>query len=422
MVTTSTPTATFTPTQIGNLGSNVFVALPGSSTYHELVNLGSGLVQVVTPQPLVAAETFSSNGPLTVDANDLGTTDAWNITSAMYDFGDGTPTATVAGGANAEHVYAKAGTYTITEKLTDADGNTATTSSTYTTADPPAGTLLNAAGFTSGGLPVGSTGIAQVANTGTTTGSTQLLAATTSGQAELALGANAAWQAWQPLSQPGVTVKWVGIAGTASGSSQLIEVTSTGTLLHTIRNADGTFQPGGWGSPAGSAGFVRASIAAMPDGSAQLVAVTTAGVLMHDIRNANGSWQGWRALTQSGVKVVDASITGLPDGSAQIIEVTSAGVMKHDVRFANGSWQSSGWGSPAGSTGIVQASISTLSDGSTQIATVMHNGQAEINYRFTNGAWSGFVTLGIAPALSITDIASGLVPGGSPQLIAVSGG
>jgi PKD repeat protein len=418
----STPSMTFTATSPGDYFTGVEGAVTGSSTYESLLGLPDQDVDVVAPQPLVPKETLAASGTLGVLASDTGTTDAWNIGSVTFDFGDGTATSTVADGAQASHTYAKPGTYTITETVTDAGGNTATTSSTFTTAAVPAGTLEVVQG--SGEAPAGSTGIAQAAIAGVNSSADmrQILAVTTGGQAEFTTGDTLAdWQAWQVLNQPGVTVRWAGIAGMPNGSSQLIEVTSTGELLHTVRNADGTWQSTGWGSPAGSTGFTHAAITAMPDGSSQLVAVTTGGVLMHDIRYANGSWQGWRALSQPGVKVVDASIAGLPDGSSQIVEVTSADVMKHDIRYANGSWQSTGWGTPAGSTGITQVSIAAASGGTTEIAAVGADGVGEYTSRRSDGSWSGWDEDFMGPMLSTTDVSVAPIPQQGTELIAVAG-
>ncbi|MBR7824720.1 right-handed parallel beta-helix repeat-containing protein [Actinospica sp. MGRD01-02] len=419
-VVSSTPTETFTPTTATTYWTAVLAATAGSSTYHQLSGVADQYVSVVAPQPLVAAEALTASGELGVIATDYGTTDAWNISSATFDFGDGTKPETVADLAQAQHTYAKPGTYTITETVTDAGGNSATTSSKFATAEPQPGTLGSV--VNGGGVPAGSTGIAQAAIGGAGSGA-EILAATTSGQAEFSSSDfNAVWQPWQTLSQPGVTVKWVGLAGMPNGSTQLIEVTSAGRLLHTIRNANGTWQSSGWGSPAGSTGFAHAAITAMPDGSAQLVAVTTSGVLMHNIRFANGSWQGWRALSQPGTTIIDASIAGKPDGSSQIVEVTSGRVMKHTIRFSNGSWQKQGWGSPAGATDIVQASIATVGAGSTAIAVTKADGTGETTYRNWDGSWTGWQQADISPAPSITDFEAGWVPNENVLFIAVSGG
>ena len=422
-IVSSTPTATLTPTADGTYTVTPLVATSGSSTYRELNGVISGpnFVDVVPPQPLVPQVSLTASGSLGVEASDNGTTDAWNITAVSYDFGDGTPVQQGSSPAySVAHTYAKAGTYTVTETVTDADGNTAKTTSTFSTNDPAVGTLSSV--VTGGGVPADSTGIAQAAVSGVTSGG-QILAATTSGQVEFSTSdINYNWQAWQTLSQPGVTVRWVGLAGMPDNSSQLIELTSAGKLLHTIRNANGTWQSSGWGSPAGSTGFVRAAITAMPNGSAQLVAVTSSGVLMHNIRFANGSWQGWRALSQPGVTIIDASIAGEADGSSQIVEVTSGHVMKHTIRFANGSWQKQGWGTPAGATDIVQASIATIGGGATQIVATEGTGAGEFIARNTNGSWNGWQQADIAPMLSISSIEAGWVPDENVHFIAVSGG
>jgi hypothetical protein len=353
-------------------------------------------ITVVAQAPLTPQLSAGAVGLYGVDVDDAGTTDSWNITGATYNFGDGSPTVTAVDGS-ATHTYAKAGTYTITETVTDAGGNTATTSAKFSTSGQAPGTLVNVVSGTTAATPAGSTGLSQSAVTSLPDNSSQLVAATTGGKVEFATGSDDgyAWQNWQTPSLPtGVTAKWTGIAGMPNGSSQLIAISSTGRLWHTVRNANGTWQSSGWGTPAGSTGFVRASITAMPNGSSQLVAVTAAGVLMHNIRNANGSWQGWRALPQPGVKIVDASIAGLPDGSSQILEVTSTGVMKHNIRLADGAWQSTGWGVPKGFGSVEQVSISSTSvfgskygPGTTVMSVVTSAGAIENAFRNPDGSW-----------------------------------
>jgi hypothetical protein len=426
-VTSSTPAASFTPTAAGSYPVSVMVAIAGGSTYRALSEGPSTTVQVVVPQPLVPAVAASASGSLGVLAADTGTTDAWNITSVTFDFGDHTPTqtATAIDGFEEPHVYAKAGTYTITETVKDAAGNTATTSKPFTTTDPAAGTLVHIDfNGNQGDVPANSTGIAQAAY-GVTPGlNQQLVAATADGSVEFSTTAPGSWTwaNWQTLSQPGVTARWVGIAPMPNGTTQLIEVTSTGTLLHTIRNASGTWQTQGWGSPAGSTGFAHAAITAMPNGNAQLVAVTTTGVLMHNIRFANGAWQGWRTLSQPGVSVIDSSIAGMPDGSAQIAEITSAGVMKHDIRFANGAWQTQGWGTPAGATAITQISIVAQLSTTLSLA-VGPDGALQADERVgATGHWAGWGQLDMTTLATAVDVTGGTDALGNLSIFAVSGG
>jgi hypothetical protein len=272
--------------------------------------------------------------------------------------------------------------------------------------------------------PANSTNIAQADVTGMPDGDTQVVAVTSSGTLEHTVYSSSAntWQTWG-LPKNNTTAVSAGIAGMPDGSSQLIEITSTGTLQHTIRFATGSWQASGWGIPAGSTGIAQASITAMPDGSTQLVAVTTNGVLEHNIRNANGSWQGWRALSQPGVTVTDAGIAGMPDGSSQLIEVTSTGVLKHNIRFANGTWQASGWGIPAGATGIAQAAVTAMPNGSTQFVVVTTAGVLKHNIRNANGTWqaSGWgIPAQTSLASTFTSPSIAGLPSGAAQLIEVA--
>jgi hypothetical protein len=192
---------------------------------------------------------------------------------------------------------------------------------------------------------------------------------------------------------------------------------SKGTLYQATLNS--TTWVSGWASPAGSTNFAQSANTALPDGSSQLVGVTTSGALEHNIHYANGSWQGWHTVPQTGVTVTDASIAGMPNGSSQIIEITSTGVLKHDIRNANGSWQASGWGSPAGSTGIAQASITALPNGDSQLVAVTTSGTLEHNIRHANGSWQGWHTLA-QPGVTVTNASIAGMPNGSSQIIEIT--
>ena len=68
-------------------------------------------------------------------------------------------------------------------------------------------------------------------------------------------GANT-WQTWG-LPNNNTTAVSAAVAGMPDGSSQLIEITPMGTLQHTIRFANGSWQASGWGIPAGSTNIAR---------------------------------------------------------------------------------------------------------------------------------------------------------------------
>ncbi|WP_037608058.1 PKD domain-containing protein [Streptacidiphilus rugosus] len=74
-----------------------------------------------------------TNASLSVTMDDTGSGSPFEFTSCTLDFGDGTPAAREPGGCwGAHHTYAKPGTYTIGNTLTDAGGRTATASTSIT--------------------------------------------------------------------------------------------------------------------------------------------------------------------------------------------------------------------------------------------------------------------------------------------------
>lgn len=412
----------------------------GSATTTAFATLAIGVVPVA---PLTAAESVAPDRGTarSVTASDLGTTDDWSITKVTFDFGDKTPVVPATDGEQVPHVYAVSGTYPVTETVTDADGNTNSITQSVTTNAPAVGTLTDTniapdgiAAYLGGTYNVpGGTGFTHVAVTGMRNGTAQAVAVTKTGTLEFAtrsedsvgyFGITGTWSAWTTLSQPGVTVTDASLAGMPDGSTQVIEVTSTGVLKHDIRNANGTWQTGGWGVPAGSTGIKQAAITAMPNGNTQLVAVTTSGVLLHNIRFAKpASWQGWRAISQPGVVVTDASIAGAPDGSAQLVEVTSTGVLKHDIRLANNTWQTGGWGVPVGSTGITQASITVLPNGVSETVAVTSGGTIETDRRNTSPKWSGWMATDLEQINGSETYATvGALPDNDAQLLVVNGG
>lgn len=220
------------------------------------------------------------------------------------------------------------------------------------------------------------------------------------------------------------------VTGTDSGTgkpfsdSTKFSTPINATMWHDVRNANGSWQSGGWGIPGGSTGFQRAALTAMPDGSTQFVAVSSSGQLEHNIRYANGSWQGWRTLTQPGVVVSSADIAGMRDGSAQIVEDTSTGSVLHDIRYASGAWQPQGWAAigGSGSGSIVRVAITAMPDGSTQFVGVDVDGMLEHNIRHANGSWQGWNVVHQREDFSIygADIAG--MPDGSAQIVEETGG
>ncbi|NJP43202.1 CHAP domain-containing protein [Actinacidiphila epipremni] len=221
------------------------------------------------------------------------------------------------------------------------------------------------------------------------------------------------------------------IAAMRDGSSQVLAMSTDGTLWHNTLSPSGTWS--GWTTVAGGNGtpFVAeyAAIAGIPDGSgsAQILAVGTDGTVYHNIRYANGTWQGFRPLTGgngTAWKTSTApSITGLPDGSAQILVTSTDGTLYHNTRTSSG-W--TGWTTIAGGNGTPfvtkGATIAGIPDGSgsSQVLAVGTDGTVYHNIRHANGTWQGFQPLtggnGTAWKTSTTPSIAGL-PNGSSQVV-----
>ncbi|WP_441250960.1 PKD domain-containing protein [Kitasatospora sp. McL0602] len=85
---------------------------------------GTGWAKANPAGDLIPAMSVSpGNGPLTYQVSDTGTTTSWAVASRSYDFGDGSGPQ-----GSDTHQYSHQGDYTVTMKVTDTGGRTASTS------------------------------------------------------------------------------------------------------------------------------------------------------------------------------------------------------------------------------------------------------------------------------------------------------
>ena len=124
--------------------TDMSLTLPTAGTYtvglavdyngYGYISAGNSVsVTAVAAAPLVPSLAAKADQSTMVDVDTSGITDAWNVTGVSIDFGDGTPAEPVDSDGTLSHIYAASGTYTITETVTDAGGNTAKTTSKFTT-------------------------------------------------------------------------------------------------------------------------------------------------------------------------------------------------------------------------------------------------------------------------------------------------
>ncbi|GAB3889837.1 hypothetical protein GCM10029964_060270 [Kibdelosporangium lantanae] len=222
---------------------------------------------------------------------------------------------------------------------------------------------------------------------------------------------------WEKLAGVGSATSFqagaVGAAGIdTSNDLQVVAVGNDGLIYHDIWfAATRTWQ--GWGQVPGFGGartFAArtVAIAGMPDGSAQLVATARAdGTVYHTIRNADGTWQPWgRVAGFGGAAAFQAgavAITGLANGDSQTVAVGNDGNLYHTIRSGGDrTWQpwgrvdglTSGTGFRASAVGIAAVNAAgDPRDGETDVLAVGGDGLLYQNARYTSKNWQGWKRL-----------------------------
>ena len=129
--TSTSPDTTVSLPTAGTYVVSLLVEYAGATTF-----TGTGwdaVIQAVAAAPLVPSLAVKADQSTMVDVDTSGITDAWNLDDVSINFGDGTPAEPVDSDGTLSHIYAASGTYTITETVTDAGGDTAKTSTKFTT-------------------------------------------------------------------------------------------------------------------------------------------------------------------------------------------------------------------------------------------------------------------------------------------------
>jgi hypothetical protein len=165
---------------------------------------------------------------------------------------------------------------------------------------------------------------------------------------------------WQPFfgdvkgvesNNPGHfrSVACAGVDGGRSGGQELhvVAVTNDGKLWHTIRRADGSWQPffGDVKSvESNDPGHFCAVGCAGVGGDLHVVVLTDIGGMWHTIRHSS-SWQPFfgdvKSVESNDPGHFSAVSCGNVDGELHVAAVTNVGGMWHTIRHPDGSWQPS---------------------------------------------------------------------------------
>ncbi|GLV60067.1 hypothetical protein KDH_68900 [Dictyobacter sp. S3.2.2.5] len=195
----------------------------------------------------------------------------------------------------------------------------------------------------------------------------------------------------------------VSCAGTASSKLHVTTLARFGTIWHTIRFANGTWQPSfGNVNDQESNGrllhFTDVDCATVGE-NLHVCAINRDGTIWHTIRFANGSWQssfGNVNDQESNGKTLRFTSVGCAaiNGNLHVTATDEKGVLWHTIRFASGSWQSSfGNVNDQESNGKLlrfsDVDCANVAD-ELQVTAVGLNKDLWHTIRFANGSWQSF--------------------------------
>ena len=166
----------------------------------------------------------------------------------------------------------------------------------------------------------------------------------------------------------------------------------------------------GSGQHAGKAVAPASQLACTNSASTVQYAIATAdGGLYHTIRYANGNWQPKRDLNaQLGITSATKAVGAAFDGTnVQFVIATVNGDLWHTARFVNGNWQPKGnLNAQLGITSATTAVAAAKSPVGEQFVIATANGGLYHTIRFANGTWQPKGNL--AAQLGITSAATGV--------------
>jgi len=151
-----------------------------------------------------------------------------------------------------------------------------------------------------------------------------------------------------------------------NGQVQVSAIDGAGRVVHTVEGPGGVWQPWSVVSAAsglGSGPFFSLATAEL-NGELQMVGTTVAGEVLHTIRHADGSWQPWgNVMGATGTPspwgwTTDVAVAAINGQLQVVVEDNSMAASYHAIRRADGSWTP--WGNIPAQVGFNLAGYPSL--------------------------------------------------------------
>ncbi|MFE4513475.1 polymorphic toxin-type HINT domain-containing protein [Kitasatospora sp. NPDC056783] len=240
--------------------------------------------------------------------------------------------------------------------------------------------------------------------------------------------ANGTWRNYENLhttTQAGALPAAVEhVAAVWSDNTLQIMAIAGGRIWHTLRKADGSWQP--WGDVTGVVGPIASpnQLSLSATASGLEVLTFSDGVLKHTLRKPTGQWGVWGNVYSMAGNLTGATrVTSAATASGLEVMVLAGGKLWHTIRRPDASWQA--WGDVYSMTGplAAPANLAATATGAGLEVVAIANGTIWHTVRKPDGNWQAWGNVSqVVGQLNQPVSVSVVNSGGDLKLITAAGG